>query len=469
MFSHPQATAPDRTYHSKNLKMRRLPISFNALLDVFLLGALLAGCNLVFARSDFGWLHLQPTPYIILPLLAGARYGKGAGYAGAALATLIAWVGSGFQHGEWLRFWPAYPGIFIWTVAIGWLCGDLQERYAAKQRSAESRGDELEQRLKQIDQELVFLRQSKDELNRLIALRDREQSTLDTSLRWLSASPSAQLAENTLALLSRHTRLTDGALYYKDSETGFFHREALVGSPEHLPPHLNASDIALAKAAVETGKTMTAPSLLREEPSLAARQPYLAAVPLHTSNSEVFGVLLVTGMPFIAFNPKSIELMEIITHWAASFIELKDDAFGNYHVIDNGNDSRKIYQPDFFRHMVHLSVEAYQKQRTPSSLVLLVAPEAGKQFQTELENTIVQTLRAGDYATELEIPLPHLAVLLPVTGERGAHIFMDRVLAGWRHEEQPLQCHHALLSSEDDLSALIERAQIPLHENAAAL
>jgi hypothetical protein len=35
-------------------------------------------------------------------------------------------------------------------------------------------------------------------------------------------------------------------------------------------------------------------------------------------------------------------------------------------------------------------------------------------------------VRAGDFAAEMGWTHPHLVVLLPLTGERGAKIFMDR-------------------------------------------
>jgi hypothetical protein len=351
---------------------------------------------------------------------------------------------------------------------VGLVCGQVQGRYSRQRKDVTDRNERLQQQLRDLDSELVFLRQAKDELNRLVALRDREQSTLDTGLRWLSASPASMLARNTLSLLSKHTQLTDAAIYYRDSATGLFHREAMIGSEEDLPDQFDATEIPIACIALERKQTVTVPELLRAGAAMHSTQNYLAAVPLITCKEEVFGILLVTGMPFISFTTKSIGLLEIICQWAAGFIEIKDDSLGNYRLVKGTAESCKIYSADFFKHIVRVSTEAFQKQHSVASLVMFVARGSDKSFQAELEQTLAPNLRSGDYATDLGLEIPHLLVLLPLTGERGAGIFMDRVLGGWKNEEHQLLAFHCALEEEQDLTELLENAASAHHEDFAS-
>src|SRR4051812_4619401 len=38
-------------------------------------GSIIIICNSLFAPRDIGWLNLSPTPYFLLPILLGCRYG----------------------------------------------------------------------------------------------------------------------------------------------------------------------------------------------------------------------------------------------------------------------------------------------------------------------------------------------------------------------------------------------------------
>ncbi len=45
------------------------------LIDAAVIGAMVTGSNLLFDRADAGWTNLSPSPYLLLPLLLGGRYG----------------------------------------------------------------------------------------------------------------------------------------------------------------------------------------------------------------------------------------------------------------------------------------------------------------------------------------------------------------------------------------------------------
>ncbi|NDE97545.1 MAG: hypothetical protein EB034_04595, partial [Verrucomicrobia bacterium] len=57
-------------------------------LDLAVLTGLLLIVNGIFAPRDIGWTHLHPTPWLLLPILMGCRYGFGSGMAGAGVAIL---------------------------------------------------------------------------------------------------------------------------------------------------------------------------------------------------------------------------------------------------------------------------------------------------------------------------------------------------------------------------------------------
>ncbi|MCB1088648.1 MAG: hypothetical protein KDM63_16540, partial [Verrucomicrobiae bacterium] len=54
--------------------------------DAIVLALLLAGTNWLIDKADPGWQRLNPTPWLLLPLFLGGRYGIGGGLTGALLA-----------------------------------------------------------------------------------------------------------------------------------------------------------------------------------------------------------------------------------------------------------------------------------------------------------------------------------------------------------------------------------------------
>ncbi len=80
--------------YSEDNSLRRLEIlrklaSEAPVRDGVAMFGVLAVLNLLVARSDPGWMNVNPTPWLLLPLLLGGRYGIASGLAGAAAAALF--------------------------------------------------------------------------------------------------------------------------------------------------------------------------------------------------------------------------------------------------------------------------------------------------------------------------------------------------------------------------------------------
>ena len=439
------------------MSMKRFALPRNAWLDLGASAALLLVLNLLFARNDPGWVHSQVCPYLLIPVLLGARYGIGPGIVGALIAFLIPAIGQtslvGTSFGEFLT--QRY-GLLGWGLVFGIVCGEIRFRARARLLAAMVHNEELEQKLRHAEGEVVELRKAKEELDHLAALHFREQSTLDAGLRWLSAARSQKLARNTLLLLNRQARVTDAALYFFDDKSSLLHRESILGREDHLPPLLDPESVEIVRASLERKEPVTVPELRH----LAHSEPqnYLVAIPLISSRSEIFGMLLVTGMPFMAFTPKTLSIIGLICRWAASFIEIKDKTLGRYRLVHGVGDNQKVYSPEFFHHLVGISADAFQKQQTVSTLVLFFVPGAPQAFQDELESLLMRNLRTGDYAAQLDLDIPHLVLLLPLTGEQGADIFEKRMCAAWRHPHR-LKTLKVPVQQECDLAVLLSKVR----------
>ncbi|MBT5706512.1 MAG: hypothetical protein HOI66_09340, partial [Verrucomicrobia bacterium] len=129
----------------------RLSLPRSAYLDAFLIGAILIVVNLFVDFRDFGLLKLTPSPFFLLPVLLGARYGFGAGVAGGLLASF--WVVGG--RVLLLQLSPRdviLPNAFLLAslVLSGALTGEIQIYFQRMLDRSKSAGKEMEARIQRM-------------------------------------------------------------------------------------------------------------------------------------------------------------------------------------------------------------------------------------------------------------------------------------------------------------------------------
>jgi hypothetical protein len=131
-------------------------------------------------------------------------------------------------------------------------------------------------------------------------------------------------------------------------------------------------------------------------------------------------------MPFISFTAQTGNLVALICGWAGEVFDLASGAAAGRYRPVAGRDGQRIFSREHFHHLLTLAFEANQSHRLPSSVVVFALHGAPAAEQARFEQVLVGAVRAGDYAAELGAGVPHLAVLLPLVGERGATIFIER-------------------------------------------
>ena len=154
------------------MNLRQLTEPRHVWLDGVLLALVIALLNALLAPRDIGWLELNPTPYLILPLLLGGRYGFGPGVISALLTiagivltrVLLGWAGSGTDVLE------AAPVTFVSLVVAGGLAGEIWLYFRRRISQFEATESVLRGKLRKMDSDVMVLREAKDELDRVTAL-----------------------------------------------------------------------------------------------------------------------------------------------------------------------------------------------------------------------------------------------------------------------------------------------------------
>lgn len=396
------------------------------LIDAAVIGAIVTGANLLFDRNNAGWTNLSPSPYLLLPLLLGGRYGFTAGLLAGAAASVIVLVQQRFL-GSYYSFNHALSDSVYLHAAflfVGGLTGELFNWFRRERAQTEAQLEKLQTSVRQLDTDVNYLRGVKDELDRVVAARDGEVSALDTELRRLYATGAAELPAAVLQFLRRQVRLTDAALYSVPPGGGPLPRLALLGREANLPATLQPKAGALVALTLQRGSLVVLPELLQQRDA-PADEAVLLAAPLLDATGQTRAVLVVTGMPFISFTAHTANLIELVCKWAGEVLDLAQNATGRYRIVA-GRENQRLFTRAYFEHLLQLALITYQRHRLPSSVVLFSLPGAPASERARFEQALLHTVRAGDYAAELNRPEPHLAILLPLVGERGASIFIER-------------------------------------------
>lgn len=467
-------------------------------LDLAVLTGLLLVINGFFASRDIGWTHLQPTPWLLLPILMGCRYGFASGMAGAGVAILVVAFGffqqvevHGIRTPEQARaameqrmnqvaivvldgrkaqerpelqtrqlevmvgvLLRHHGYLFAAMLAAGGICGQIQHGFKSREILVTAQSDRASDRLKKLDTDLFLLREAKSELERMLATRDAELSTLDAEIRRLFDSEGDELWQDILLLLNRQARVSDAAVYKLSSDGRTLVRKGLLGSAQSLGERLAVADVEMVGLALKGKSAVTIPEFWQG--AVGVQRDYLMVVPLLDSRDEPLGVLVVTGMPFISLTKKTVYLVALICRWASRVAEVEAQADTTSRVVE-GVEAQRIFTEQFFRTNVQLAFDSWQQHSLPSAVVLFTAARQPKAKQARAEALIMAHIRGGDFPATIGLPVPHLAVLLPLCGERGVGIFADRILAACRHDPElgaHLQAHVVNLDTVTSLDQL---------------
>ena len=170
------------------------------------------------------------------------------------------------------------------------------------------------------------------ELERLLATRDAELSTLDSEIRRLFDSEGDELWQDILLLLNRQARVSDAAIYKLSPDGQTLVRKGLLGSARSLGERLALRDVEMADLALKSKSAVTIPEFWQR--AVGEQRDYLMVVPLLDSRDHPLAVLIVTGMPFISLTKKSVYLVALICRWASRVAEVDAQADTTSRVVE---------------------------------------------------------------------------------------------------------------------------------------
>ncbi len=411
----------------------RLKLPRSSFLDGALIGVILIVINIFVDFRDFGLLKLTPSPFFLLPVLLGARYGFAAGMVGG-LVTCAWIVGGRVLLTQVSPREVILENAFLLASLLlsGALTGEIQMYFQRMLDRTRKSAEEMEARIQRMGTNLNALRDSRDELERTLATKDNVFLMLNTEIRRLYTYSEKDCFRALLLIISRQTKASEATCYVLDSESDQLEKVACIGDEAALPEHLGIHEIDMIRLAIRQKSVVSVPDIWDMNSGDSNR--CLVAQPLVNSNGEVLAVIAVTGLPFSQMNGNTVRAIDVIANLATQVIEVTRGDESRYRLLD-GLSHQKVFLPEAFETTLRLSYDYYLQHRISSSVVVFSVPGADSQTQTLLERSIHHVARDGDYVAAFNSEFPKLAVFLPLTGERDCQAFIERCIAAF--EEQP--------------------------------
>lgn len=395
-----------------------------AWVDALVLGIVLICINLVFSESDPGWLSVNPSPYLLVSVLVGARYGSTAAFYTACTSVVVILLLAQFAERPMpVRLFLAEHTYLLFSFFLfGVLSGEVHAFFRRKSERFHFLYEEARDRLRKLDADIKKIAQINNKLQREVLNSDNQTFSLDIEIRGLYECPTEDLWIKTLLVLNRMERITNAAVYSLPAD-GTLNRLAILGKDKVLPMQLELDSYLIIQKALRTRQVVAIPEVLGD--SSAEREPFLFVMPLRDVDDTVIALAIVAEMPFMSFHPRNLRRIDLIASWAAEIIDLRIHESTRHYRVLSGPENKRIFMQEYFRAKLQLSFRTAKQHEIPSTVILIRPEDPQALDQGSLEQAVIKRVRTGDFAAMVESSTPHVCVLLPFTAQRGGQIFIE--------------------------------------------
>lgn len=407
----------------------------NLLVEVLLGFALITAVNILWFRSNLGFLGVSPHPYWIVVLLLSTRYGFLAGIfcgmlAASVCLTLTVMGRQGTTLYELFRMLLGEPLLFI---LVGAVLGEITQSVRSRYEALLDEHDELKDSFEKLRARYDALIKAKQEVDTRILSQEQTLTTMHETAHALRSLSEGQIYPAALEMVAKFLGAEACSIYLFDK--GKLVLKGALGDtpgqprlPERLP------DDGLSGRAFSSGKVASVNVLLEMyEKGELPDSDVLISAPLITSSRKALGVVNIERLPFLKFNSQTIRMAEVFGGWCADALEnallytdtkaktITDDITGAYTIG--------------YLH-ARLVEECARARRYKTDLAFIVLDILGyveysetqqREILTSLSNALKQLLRNIDLLFSGDEPGRYY-ILMPNTPLAGAKVVGGKIV-----------------------------------------
>ena len=373
---------------------------FRAIPETLILAIIVAAGNALFGASDPGWLSINPTPYLVIPMLVGMRYGFMAGLVSGLVTAAAIVAGAAMFGGASVSEILAKSTFTVMALpAVGILAGEVRRALASRSSDTADQATTLQTEVSRLKAELDLSNEAQSQLQEQLALHGAKFSSVDLELRKRFEGDAGPVLPGTLEALAALCDVESAAFYRRESG-GKLKLDCTRGDASRFDELLEGADAEMASAALDSGELATPHKLLDAG---RAAGSCIAALPWSDDL-----VLVIGDMPFESVSWQNFARMETYCRWVAETAK--------------SVETDGVLEREALRERFDLATKTVAKHGVPSTVVVftVAAGLAGSFDQAALQSAVLPQLAGADVAGTLGRDEPHLAVLLPMSGAREA-------------------------------------------------
>lgn len=302
-----------------------------------------------FIKDSFGYLDINPNPYLILSVILSSFYGLRMAFVSVAVCS-AAYLISLHLNLNYLEvetlFDFTYLATPIFMAISSVIIGELKQRSLDK--------------IFALDQEIAVKEKSQDFLMHKESLHEQEiselkkrlVSKLDTVRSFYEIATSfhsveeEELLKNFIVALKRSLK-TEKIVIYKVHEAGQHIRLAAQSDGYHFPLEIHFSDLdALSKASLTHKKLSTIQDVFQDK-NIQTKETVLISLPLMIEEQLEY-LVSIYEVPFLEYIPSNFKIIDLYGKWLSSSL-----VYGRiyHHSMSNNvrNEQLQIYHYKYFK------------------------------------------------------------------------------------------------------------------------
>ncbi len=405
------------------------------LVEALLGFALITAVNVVWFRTNLGFLGISPHPYWAVVLLLASRYGFTAGLLSGVMSAVMA-IGLtiiGRQGTTVYELWKLLLGEPVLFIAVGCTLGEITQAIRNRYETLLAEHDELQNSFDKLRERYDAMVKAKQEVDTRILSQEQTLTTMHETAQALRSLSEAEIYPAVLEMVAKFLGAEASSIYLLES--GQLRLKAALGEPAHRKrPESLLPDEGLAGRAFTGGRVASVNVLLEmyEKGELPETGTIISA-PLLTSGKKVLGVLNIEKLPFLKFNSQTIRMAEVFSGWCADALEnalLYTDTKSKT-ILD---DITGAYTPTYLH--ARLEEECARARRYKTELTMLaldIAEYANhseneqRKILTSLSKALKTLLRNIDLLFSGDEPGRYI-ILMPNTPLAGAKVVGGKII-----------------------------------------
>ncbi|MDF1814952.1 MAG: hypothetical protein P1V20_22300 [Verrucomicrobiales bacterium] len=287
-----------------------------ALLHFFVISVMLAALNWLFAKSDPGWLELNPSPWVILPFYLGFRFGFFWGVGSGFLLVIVRIWLEGLQvaEGETINFTGSEHFLLWGAVLMGAIGGFTRGVIGRRETQKEILLEDSLTLNRNLKNQVALLKHNEQDISAVLVSQGLEPSGLVLSLHdVIDQYAAADRDEAFLNLLRDRCGVNSAAIYFS-ARNGRGVRVAQLRSDNAFPESIDQTP--MFEHAERTGKIVTQRWFWEPfEPNASGGyDDFFLAVVAHPKDKD-FRVLVISRMDFEQIHWENFWKIESAFRW----------------------------------------------------------------------------------------------------------------------------------------------------------